>query len=327
MLQVFSTTGVPGGRGFSYFQEAICQAVVRLEAYRRGSGEYDAEIRTNSLGPLELVRVRCDPVSIERSSRSIAADRTQWYLVTLQLEGNGIVSQRGRDALLQPGDFALVDSTEPYVIRFDEPVQRLVVRVPRRELDLRLGKNIDAFAVRFSGDTGLRRVFSSMVQTLASEPEALDMFLGASAAAIALDLLAAAVLPTRKAVEPDSCIAGSFVLLRSQAFIRTNLRNSELRPSLIAANMGISVRYLHKLFQPLGLSVCAWIRNERLRRCYAELADPKQEHRSITDIAFSNGFNEAAHFSRCFARQFGLSPRSLRSLRSDAARGSLRTRS
>lgn len=323
MLQVFSTAGLPRGRGFCYFQKAICQAVVRLEAHRRRFGEYDAEIQTNSLGPLELVRVRCDPVLIERTSRSIAADRTQWYFITLQLERNGIVSQRGRDALLQPGDFTLLDSTEPYCIRFDEPVQRLVVRVPRRELDLRLGKNIDPFAVRFSGDRGLGRVFSSMVQTLASDPESLDTFLGASAAAIALDLLAAAVLPAQKALEPDSCIAGSLLLLRSQAFIRTNLRNPELRPGFIAANMGISVRYLHKLFQPFGLSVSEWIRNERLRRCYAELADPKLKHRSVMDIAFSNGFNDAAHFSRCFARHFGVSPRSLRlnaSLRSPSTR-------
>ena len=55
------------------------------------------------------------------------------------------------------------------------------------------------------------------------------------------------------------------------------------------------------------------MRNERLQRCHEEIADPSQAHRLISEIAFSYGFNETAHFSRVFARQFGYPPRALRS--------------
>ena len=34
--------------------------------------------------------------------------------------------------------------------------------------------------------------------------------------------------------------------------------------------------------------------------------------RSITDIAFSVGFNDLSYFSRAFAERFGMSPRSFR---------------
>lgn len=35
-------------------------------------------------------------------------------------------------------------------------------------------------------------------------------------------------------------------------------------------------------------------------------------HRSIMEIAYSWGFNNPNHFSRCFKRQFGVAPRELR---------------
>ena len=46
----------------------------------------------------------------------------------------------------------------------------------------------------------------------------------------------------------------------------------------------------------------------RLECCRATLADRAQQHRSITDIAFSFGFQNMAHFSRVFRSHLGLPP-------------------
>jgi AraC-like DNA-binding protein len=62
------------------------------------------------------------------------------------------------------------------------------------------------------------------------------------------------------------------------------------------------------LFQTVGVSVCRWIRQSRLDRCAAQFADRTQRDRSITDIAFSCGFNDAAHFSRLFRAEFRQTP-------------------
>jgi len=96
---------------------------------------------------------------------------------------------------------------------------------------------------------------------------------------------------------------------------RANLRDPELSPHSAAAAVGISVRYLHRLFHRDGTSFAAWVRTERLRRCHAEITDPAQSERSISDIAFGYGFNDMAHFSRLFTRSFGRSPRTLRTRR------------
>ena len=45
---------------------------------------------------------------------------------------------------------------------------------------------------------------------------------------------------------------------------------------------------------------------------HRDLVDPRLLDRSITDIAFSWAFNDAAHFSRSFAKAYGVAPSAVR---------------
>ena len=75
----------------------------------------------------------------------------------------------------------------------------------------------------------------------------------------------------------------------------------------IAAANGMSLRNLHALFEGCEMSVSEWIWNRRLQLAYDCIA--KGDGRSITVIAFDNGFNSSAHFSTMFRRKYGLAPR------------------
>src|SRR5581483_2092631 len=86
-----------------------------------------------------------------------------------------------------------------------------------------------------------------------------------------------------------------------------------LTPAQIAAATGISVRHLHRLFGDRGCTVAEWIWQQRLDRCRTDLYHSQASGRSITEIAFSWGFSDSAHFSRCFRKTFGLSPREFKS--------------
>jgi AraC-like DNA-binding protein len=312
MNSVFTTSAVGASGQFQYFQQAICQAVIRLGARRERAGPYDAEIRTQQFGPLEFADIRCDPVVIERSRHDIAVDGGAFYFLTLQLEGVGRVSQRGREVTLQPGEFTLVDSTEPYVLRFDLPVHRLIVRVPQGELDCRIRSGIDLRAVRFAAHCVGTRLVASVLLGLSAETHVRERGGEALLASSALDLLTTAMLSNHVRLAPDSALGKSTLLARIKVHARANLRDPDLSPGRAAVAAGISVRYLHQIFQCAGTSFGAWVREERLACCRAEILDPAQACRSISDIAFGYGFNDAAHFSRVFARRFGCSPRALR---------------
>ncbi|WP_371688451.1 helix-turn-helix domain-containing protein [Ruegeria sp. EL01] len=92
--------------------------------------------------------------------------------------------------------------------------------------------------------------------------------------------------------------------------ILENLADPDLSSTDIAQLNSISIQYLHKLFSTLGLSVSRWIRKQRLNRCRTALLSGSRQ-KSITEIAFDWGFNDASHFSRIFRAEFGTTPRSL----------------
>jgi AraC-like DNA-binding protein len=106
---------------------------------------------------------------------------------------------------------------------------------------------------------------------------------------------------------------------RIHAFIETHLGQPELTPAAVAAAHHISLRYLHKLFEPEPHGVAGWIRQRRLERCRDDLLDPVQADRPVAGIAARWGFSSAAHFSRVFREAYGLPPAEFRRTRRLAA--------
>jgi AraC-like DNA-binding protein len=80
-----------------------------------------------------------------------------------------------------------------------------------------------------------------------------------------------------------------------------------LTPQMIADGCGISLRYLHQIFEREGVTVCAHIRNQRLSMCDAMLRDPNCR-KSISEIAYQWGFGDQAQFSRNYRSRFGCTP-------------------
>jgi AraC-like DNA-binding protein len=94
--------------------------------------------------------------------------------------------------------------------------------------------------------------------------------------------------------------------------IGRHLAEPGLTPASTAAALGVSVRHLHLLFEPTGISFAQYVVRRRLLQCRAALASPTTTKRSVADIAFGWGFNSLATFYRAFEREFGMPPTALR---------------
>ena len=101
-------------------------------------------------------------------------------------------------------------------------------------------------------------------------------------------------------------------LRRMKDYVALHLSEPDLTPASVAAAMKISVRQLHLLFEPTGISFAEHVLGRRLEECRAILERPSRMARSITDIAYAWGFNNLASFYRAFRREFGVSPGELR---------------
>jgi AraC-like DNA-binding protein len=93
---------------------------------------------------------------------------------------------------------------------------------------------------------------------------------------------------------------------------RECLADSELNPAMLARQHSISLRSLQMLFAEHGTSPARWIRDERLRRVRADLADPRLAHLTVAMIGERWGLVDASQVSRLFRAKYGVSPRQYR---------------
>ena len=95
-------------------------------------------------------------------------------------------------------------------------------------------------------------------------------------------------------------------------YVEEYLRDPELSPARVAKGLRISPRYLRTVFSHSGEKVSAYILRRRLEECAKQIGNPSWAGHTLTEIAFAWGFNSAAHFTRAFHEQFGVTPRDYR---------------
>jgi AraC-like DNA-binding protein len=129
-----------------------------------------------------------------------------------------------------------------------------------------------------------------------------------------IEFLMAAIATTSAA---DSVIEGSrgknAIALRATQAIELRLSDPDLSPGGVAEHLGISLRYLQKLFEDAGENANHYIRRRRLERSHQDLADPLYQGLSIAEISYRWGFSDSAYFSRAFKDRYGMSPSQHRS--------------
>jgi AraC-like DNA-binding protein len=99
--------------------------------------------------------------------------------------------------------------------------------------------------------------------------------------------------------------------LQARRYIRANLANPHLSPGTIANALHISRSTLYAALGPDADGLATEIRRQRLHRAHAMLRHPANRQ-PIAEIAAAVGIPNAAHFSRIFRDQHGLTPRELR---------------
>ena len=93
----------------------------------------------------------------------------------------------------------------------------------------------------------------------------------------------------------------------AKQFMLVHVSDSNVSPSLIAKEMGISVRYLHWLFKQSDETVTQYLTRKRIELAQLLLTSSSKSLYSVTEVAFMCGFNDSTHFSRRFKQQVGIS--------------------
>ena len=196
----------------------------------------------------------------------------------------------------------------------------IVLKLPGPTLRTALRDTHRLTATSVSGARGAGHLMIGMIRTLAAD---IDTLAPESAVAVAdsvTQILIAGLSALPAAHRP--ALSNLTALHREQikASVRTRLREPGLSVAAVAAQLRLSPSTLHRAWAGEPCSLADWIWAQRLDAARRDLCDPALAARSVSEIAFSWGFNDAAHFSRAFRARFGCAPRVLRALGGDLAR-------
>jgi AraC-like DNA-binding protein len=305
MSQLFTTDLLPASDRIDAWQwnaQQIC-GDCRIQLPK---SSFHGAIEIRQVGGLRLTRFSSSPLSFWKWPSETTNPDNRFCIVITQLAGVRRYVQNGISVLLNPGDTTLVDSGRPWSSSCGTECDRLYLRVPRWMMENRLRLREIPIAQRICGTRGLGAALFRLSQSLYEEAERLKEEEGAAALDAYFQILSAcsgrvASYEQRLELRP-----------RIQRFINDHLSDPGLGAAKIAAAADISVRHLHRLFSSASRTLGDCIRTRRLEQCWNDLANPRLRSKTITEIAFSWGFSDSAHFSRSFRRHFGISPRIFR---------------
>jgi AraC-like DNA-binding protein len=157
------------------------------------------------------------------------------------------------------------------------------------------------------------RLLDGYLQSLLVIDEPPPAELGGVIAQHLLDLVAAALGPTREAREIVAKRGLKAARLRAAlAEIARHYSDPGLDVDGFAGRLGESRRSVQRLLEETGKSFTTHITERRLDHAYAMLSDPAYAHLRIIDIALAAGFGDVSHFNRLFRRRFGDTPSGVR---------------
>lgn len=311
-MELLTTEGLPALGRAAAWAELYASRMSQCVFTPDNDSRFDAELRIGQLGPVKLARLTVDRCSVERRQSHIMRNSPRIYNFLLQAEGSSTFHHCGRDAQLEAGDFVLCDTGLPHFFVTNDHSITVMVRVPGETLRSYLPTPEKFCGQRLGRTSGLTGTVAAMVRELSSGTDrAVDPSCEDRVARYLLEMMSLAFTTGVEAVDGASAIAWQRRKEIVQ-YIEEKLRDPELTPASISSGLRVSPRYLRTVFASGGEKMGTFILRRRLEECARQMGNPAWKAHTLTEIAFSWGFNSAAHFTRTFHEKYGIPPREYR---------------
>lgn len=266
----------------------------------RASGNWAGSFDLHRRSGIDVAEIRCLPARIERTRKGILRDDQEHFFLLRQLEGETGILHAGRETLLRPGDFLLLDSTRAAELSITgQHAAFLSAHLPRA-LVLERRRDIPAAGCKITPAHPLHASLCGLLDTKGAVDNAEYIF--------DLVLLAFADGPHSGAGNLGSR-KNRFRLVRETLELLST--DPGLTVDALAARTGLSRRQLQREFQDNGTTFTGCLTRARLAVVAAKLRHAARQgvRVPIAQIAYGAGFGDISHFNRSFRQQFGCSPR------------------
>jgi AraC-like DNA-binding protein len=310
-LSLFTTDGLDPDDCWTVWRESI-SVIFDVRPDDAQAVPLQAAVQAYHLGALVFGDTRFTPQYFGRSTRKIARDGLDHYLVQIYFDG-GFAGQVGaHDAQLRAGDLCILDLSQPLDTRNPASHNRSMV-IPRDMLDAVLPDAPALHGITLRRETALAKLLTEHLLALGRRMPELTAADALPVANATVGLIAACFQPSAEAMARARPHIDAARVEGIKRHVEQHLAAPGLTPEAICGAFGMSRATLYRLFEPYG-GIAAYIRGRRLAHAYAELLRPRSARRRICDIALDWGFADEAQFCRSFRRQFDMTPSEARAL-------------
>lgn len=263
----------------------------------------------SNVGSATLSEMQATPYLAARTASDISRASSGSLCIYQQVGGAGwFDAKSGGEFIVPQGGLAVSHSDLPYITTPMTPhgFDLRVLKIPLAGRDA-LASGAQGLPPSLLRDAPhLQRLvsvaFNALVADAAKNPEA--DFDRAVEHLAQLVLLACGRAPSGT---PASRAALRFGCLHAaRDIIARDLHRPGLTPAAVAAELSISLRQLHMLFEPTGSSFARTLSLMRARRAWQLLRD--EPMRPVIEIAHASGFDSPATFYRVFRGVYGMTP-------------------
>ncbi|MGS5089286.1 AraC-like ligand-binding domain-containing protein [Hydrogenophaga sp. A37] len=309
-LPVMSTDAVAPGERAAAWRDWVWRHFGGLESDLYGDTVFDGHMSASQAGDVVLTKLEANRHRVLRSPKLASASDTNYLKIVAPWQGSAAVEQQGRQAWVRPGGWAIYDTTGSYEITNPERVEHLIVMLPKQQF-IERGLRLEPLMARHvGGASGISRVALETMRSTYQELPAMSETTARGAGEMIIELVR---LSLQELAGRESATTQLEAFRdRIREHIGHHLRDPDLSIERIAQSMNCSKRHLHNAFSTEDDTLAHHILRRRLQACMRDLKNPALAQRTITDIAFSWGFSNGAHFSRVFREHAGLPPSDFR---------------
>ncbi len=312
-----STNDIPESDRVTMLREFYCRGVLKAEIDAREGTPFEANFTSHALPEAQLLIGTLFGARIIRN-KQLVGDGDDSLALVVNRSGAVGISARGHDLLLQPGDAALTSADDITIFERFSPGDCFSLRVPRRIL-VPMILDVDDAVMRIIPEktAGLGLLIDYAV-SLVREKVFATPALRQLGVRHLHDLLALVLGPTDEAHE----MAGrrgirAARLQKAKLLIVNNYWRQDLSIATAARELGVTPRYLQRLFEADGKTFSSFLIEQSLKRAHRMLRAPEFAERPVSSIAYEVGFGDLSYFNRCFRKAYEATPSDVRSGEAD----------
>ena len=106
-IESFSTVGLDPRRKLAFWNDRASESFSPLVSEPDDIRMFNGSITRGSIGDMTLAEVYSDAQIVRHSRSHVARTKDSMFFLHLQLEGESVSRQDGRESLLREGDFTL----------------------------------------------------------------------------------------------------------------------------------------------------------------------------------------------------------------------------